>query len=147
MRKKIFIVTFLFVGIITLVLFALTFLQTAGVYGQYECTIYTEQTTGEPLNILNNFEYYRLELKLNRTFILTSLIEDQEEEIKAYGTFTKSKDTITLIYKEGQNPVEAVTFPTEIFIHENKELHRNQTGTFPDTNFTTTIVQKFVKVD
>ncbi|MGD9604855.1 MAG: hypothetical protein AB7V00_01705 [Bacilli bacterium] len=147
MRKKIFIAIFLFIGLATLTFFGITLLQTVGVYGHYECTVYTEQTTGEPLNILNNYDYYRLELKLNRSFVLTSLIEGEDTEVIASGTFTKSGNTITLIYEEGQNPVEALIFPKEIFTFDDDVLSRNQTGTFTDTSFQTTIVQQFVKVD
>lgn len=148
MKNKILIAAFIFVGFVTLGLFAFTYLQTAGVYGHYECHVYTEQTDGQPLDILDGYQYYRLELKLDRTFIITSLVDSpQAVETVATGTFTKSKDSISLTYSSGQNPVEALIFPVEIFTYANGLLVRNQTGTFLETNFTTTIVQQFQKVD
>ena len=145
MRKKIFIGIFLLVGLITLALFVVYLLQTSGVYQQYECTVYTEETTGDPVNLLPNYSYYRLELKLNRTFVMTSLIKGQEEASTATGTFTKSRQTITLTYAKGQNPVEAVIFPSEVFVYRNGTLNRNQSGSFSGTSFQTTVVQEFVK--
>ncbi len=147
MRKKIMIGVFVFVGLITLSLFALTYMQTFGVFGNYECTLYTEQTSGEPVNMLRNYEYYRIDLNINRTFTITSLITDSETETIATGTFTREKDKVTLTYSEGQNPVEALIFPQEVFTYQNGTLSRNQTGSYLDTQFTTTIVQVFQKRD
>jgi hypothetical protein len=97
--------------------------------------------------MLRNYEYYRIDLNINRTFTITSLITDSETETIATGTFTREKDKVTLTYSEGQNPVEALIFPQEVFTYQNGTLSRNQTGSYLDTQFTTTIVQVFQKRD
>jgi hypothetical protein len=147
MSKKIMIGAMILVGLISLGLIGGSLINYWGIYGKYECLSYLEQTDSQPIDVLDGYEYYYLELKRGGTFTVTSkLDEPAAEEATASGTFTKNNKVLTLTYDEGQNDIEALIFPHEMYTVDGRTLSRHQTGTYEPTSFTTTITQEFRKV-
>ncbi len=96
------------VGLISLGLIGGSLINYWGIYGKYECLSYSEQTDSQPIDVLDGYEYYYLELKRGGTFTVTSKLDDPLAEVlTASGTFTKNNKVLTLTYDEGQNDIEA----------------------------------------
>jgi hypothetical protein len=143
-RKKLTIIVFIAFAAIALFVitaFAVRFVTSR----KYSCYYYTEEVDGRSVSVIENYKYFKLELKKDKTFVMKFKGKNASEPTEIAGTYSENDNKITLVFVN--RPVEFLLFESLTFTRSGKELHCRETAskTIDDVTYTSTMELKFKK--
>jgi LPS O-antigen subunit length determinant protein (WzzB/FepE family) len=148
-RKKLTIIVFIAFAAIALFVitaFAVRFVTSR----KYSCYYYTEEVDteevdGQSVSVIENYKYFKLELKKDKTFVMKFKGKNASEPTEIAGTYSENDNKITLVFVN--RPVEFLLFESLTFTRSGKELHCRETAskTIDDVTHTSTMELKFKK--
>lgn len=146
-RKKLTIIVFIAFAAIALFVitaFAVRFV-TSRTSRKYSCYYYTEEVDGQGVSVIENYKYFKLELKKDKTFVMKFKGKNASEPTEIAGTYSENDNKITLVFVN--RPVEFLLFESLTFTRSGKELHCRETAskTIDDVTYTSTMELKFKK--
>ncbi len=100
---------------------------------------------GESVSVIENYKYFKLELKKDKTFVMKFKGKNASEPTEIAGTYSENDNKITLVFVN--RPVEFLLFESLTFTRSGKELHCRETAskTIGDVTYTSTMELKFKK--